>query len=161
MADHWRDQLLAALKLKLTEPALDSVAPSNVYTEDECPRDASKSPCINLTVGPSQRKRIGNVNMGPNGIRVQVENVAVVMVEIVGVQDKGLRTLLGTVCKEIEARWLESPASISLDMKGLRDAELVAEPEAEFDRTGDTPVASQTQQYQVTVRSFEGRPDQS
>ena len=58
MADHWRKQLRAAIKAKLTTPALASVTAANVVTDDEYPDAAGRFPGIHIVIGASQRRRL-------------------------------------------------------------------------------------------------------
>lgn len=161
MAEHWSDQLADAVLAKLTVPALSTVSAANVFAEDEYPRESGKFPGINIVVANSQTRRIGTVNAG-NGVQlIQVEHLAVVTIQAMVRQDTGCRKLLTRIFRDVEARWLATPADKGLGMQGCRDSEQVAIDQAVIDNDSDILTASQTQQYQVTVRSFEGRPDQS
>lgn len=161
MADHWRKQIRDAIKAKLSSPALASVIAANVFTEDEYPREPGKFPGINITIGQNARERKGTVNAGGGVTLTEVENRAVVNVQAMVRQDTGCRDLLDQIGKEVEMRWLATPVDKGLGVQGCRDSECVAIGEPVFDNDSDILTAEQTTQFEVTVRSFEGRPDQS
>lgn len=161
MADHWRKQLRAAIKAKLTTPALASVTAANVVTDDEYPDAAGRFPGIHIVIGASQRRRVGTVNLGGGVQGIEVENACVVKAVILVRQDTGAADMCDQVSKEIEARWLATPVDRGLGMQGCRDAELISIEEPVFDTDSDVLTAQQTVQFEVTVRSFEGRPDQT
>ena len=161
MADHWQKQIRDALKTKLTVPPLLSLVAANVFIEDEYPRESGKFPGVNIAFADTQRRRIGTVNLGAGVQGIEVENLAAIEVEIVVRQDTGCRDLLIQIAKEIEVRWLATPADKYLGVQGCRDSELINIRQPNFDVDSDVLTATQVVQFEVTVRSFEGRPDQS
>lgn len=158
MADHWRKQVRDALKTKLA--AMVTVPAARVFTEDEYPREDGKFPGVNLTVGDTQRRRIGTVNVAGEQ-RIEVENIAVVIVEIAVRQATGARDTLDQIAKEVEQAWLPTPVDRGLGVTGCRDAELVAFGDVLFDNDAEQLTALMRVQFQVKVRSWEGRPDQT
>jgi hypothetical protein len=157
MADHYLQQVSTAIKTLLTELATTG---SRVNDDDDTIRETADLPCIDVAVGAASRRRIGTIGIGGGLQALEVENDITVILKITVQANATLRPVLRQIANEIESRWLATPASRQLG--GIaRDCELVNIGEPFADMQADTRVGQMTMQFQVKVRSFEGKPDLS
>jgi len=156
MANHWMDQVEAAVVARLTTPPLASVPAANVLAAEEYPREDAKLPGINVDIGDAQARFIGTVN-GPSGQMIELEHVGVLTLDIVARGETGLKQTLRTIAKEIEQQLLANPVAKRLGL--LRDLELIEFRNIQYDRDTEELTGVLTVQLQFTLRTYEGRPD--
>lgn len=153
MADHFADQIIAAVVTKLT--GLTTTG-SNVFAEDDYPREAAKLPCLNIYADQFERQRRGPAGSG----RPETENLLIIVVQGVAREKNSARKKAWQIAKEVEAKWLGTTNDerlVGLITKPIHSAQIVA-CEVSIDQ-GDRAIAVAEMQFQVKVLSFEGKPD--
>lgn len=153
--DHFMQQIVDALVTKLTGLATTG---TNVFAEDDFPRDEAKLPCLNIYADKFERQTRGP---GPNG-RPAVTNLAIIVVQgAVRAQNSG-RRIAWQIAKEVEAKWqgtTNDERLVGLVSPPIQRAEIVACSVAVDTNAGDAAFAVAEIHFQVKVLSTEGHPD--
>lgn len=159
VGDHFSQQIVDALAVKL---AGLTTTGSNVFTEDDFPRDEAKLPCLNIYADKFERQTRGP---GPAG-RPAVTNLAIIVVQgaVRAATANSGRRLAWQIAKEVEQKWLGTTNDerlVGLITPPIQRAEIVACSVSVDSSSGDAPYAVADIQFQVKVLSTEGRPDLS
>lgn len=154
MADHYLEQISAAIKARLT--GLPTTG-ARVSDDDDEIKESTDLPRIDIYVGEAPRQRKGTVGVGNGEQKIHCENDITVMLKLTVAANTNMRRQLRLIAKEVEAAWL--PATARTLGNIARDTELVNIGEPQVVMSGETRIGQMTMQFQVRVRSFEGEPD--